>query len=65
MAEAIRRSAGVWQTDAPDGYIGIALYDRSGRRVMYLEVVEEEFSEDIIPPLEEWVRQHERIRLTT
>lgn len=60
-----KRSAGVWQTDAPAGYIGIVLYDRTDRLVMRIEVIEEEYSPDIIPPLEAWVRQHERIRLTT
>jgi hypothetical protein len=58
-----KRSPGVYQTDAPAGYIGIVLYDRTDRLVMRLEVVEEEFSLGIIEPLEEWARQHERIRI--
>lgn len=58
------RAPGVYQTDAPAGYIGIVLYDRTDRLVMRIEVVEEEFSEDIIQPLQAWVKQHERIRVT-
>lgn len=63
MSLLTKRGTGVWQTDAPAGYVGIVLYDRSQRLVMRIEVVEEEFSEEIIPPLEQWVRDHERIRL--
>lgn len=58
-----RPSPGVWRTDAPAGYVGIVLYDRTRRLVMRIEVAEDEFSPEIIEPLREWVRQHERVRI--
>lgn len=54
---------GVWQTHAPAGYIGIVLYDRTRRLVMRLEVLEEEYSPEIVEPLRQWARDHERVRI--
>ena len=57
------RGPGVWLTDAPAGYVGIVLYDRTKRLLMRIEVLESEYSPDIVEPLREWAKSHERMRL--
>jgi hypothetical protein len=60
---AAQRSAGVWLTDAPAGYVGIVIYDRCGHLQMRLEIAEAHYNDSIVEPLKEWSRQNERVRL--
>jgi len=52
--------AGVFSTNAPNGYIGLVIYDGSGL-AMRLEIRADRYSDAILPSLEEWVRE-ERAR---
>lgn len=62
-ATAGSRGPGVWETDAPDGYIGIVVYDSAERLLMRLEIHDDVYRPDILPPLEQWVRDQTRVRL--
>lgn len=64
-ASTRKRGAGVWLTDAPPGWVGIVVYDRTGRLRMHLEVDDEAFSDDIVEPLKAWAQRNERVRLAT
>lgn len=58
------RKPGVWETDAPAGYVGIVIYDLPGQLAMRIEVAERLYSPDMAQPLREWVMaHHQRPRL--
>lgn len=57
------RGPGVWETDAPAGYIGIVVYGTGERMLMRLEIHHDVYKPDIVRPLEQWARNHERLRL--
>lgn len=57
------QKAGVWETDAPVGYVGLAVFDSIGQMVLRIEVLKSEYSSALVPPLEEWLRDHDPSRL--
>jgi len=63
-AAATERS-GVWQVDAPDGYIAMAVYGSGGRRLLRLEIARDVYSPAWVTWLDRWAARWSfgRIRL--
>lgn len=47
--------SGVWEVDAPDGYVALAVYGSGGRRLVYLEIGRDVYSPAWVGWLERWV----------
>jgi hypothetical protein len=57
--ESAARRAGVWDADAPDGYVALVVYGLSGRRLLRIEIATEAYSPAWIGYLERWLRRAE------
>lgn len=55
--------SGVFDTDAPNGYVGLVVRDAQGQLLMRLEILETAYSPSILSPLEDWLRDHDPTRL--
>lgn len=54
---SIDSRAGTWETDAPDGYVGIVIYGADGGMLIKLDVLESAFSSELLELLESWARE--------
>lgn len=60
MAES--REPGVWETDAPAGYVGIVVYDARGL-AMRIEIRETQYRPEMAQPLRQWAMQLQQMQL--
>jgi len=49
--------AGVWDADAPDGYVALVVLNSAGQRILRLEVHADFYSTSWIHWLERWLRR--------
>jgi hypothetical protein len=49
--------AGVWQSDAPDGYTALVVVSSSGRRLIRIEVASDVYSPTWVQWLEKWLNR--------
>lgn len=52
---AATKRSGVWDADAPDGYVAIVAYE-NGHRILRLEVARELYVAGFAAELESWLR---------
>jgi hypothetical protein len=52
---------GVWDADAPDGYVALVAYGKNGRRLLRLEMAQDVYSQEWIATLETWLADHETV----
>ena len=57
MKEAADRQAGVFESDAPDGYIALVVTATNGRQLLRLEVAEDCYTHSWVKWLERWFRR--------
>lgn len=57
MMESADRRAGVFESDAPDGYVALIVMATNGRRLLRLEVAEDCYAVAWIKWLERWFRR--------
>jgi hypothetical protein len=49
--------AGVWDADAPDGYVALVVYGTNGRRLLRIEIAQDVYSPSWLLWLERWLRR--------
>lgn len=47
--------AGVWEADAPDGYVALVVYSSSGRRLARIEIASDTYAPSWVTWLERWL----------
>jgi hypothetical protein len=52
--------AGVFQAEAPDGYVALVVRNSKGRRLLRIEVANDVYSNAWIAWLERWLRKWDR-----
>jgi len=52
---------GVWDADAPDGYVALVAYGKNGRRLLRLEIAQDVYSTEWIDRLETWLDERDAI----
>lgn len=61
MAETVNERAalraGVWEADAPDGYVALVVYNSTGRRLLRVEIASDVYALAWVPWLERWLRR--------
>lgn len=50
------RTRGVWEADAPDGYVALVVHTAAGRRLLRIEIASDVYSDKWVPWLERWLR---------
>ena len=57
ITDSERRKVGVWQTDAPDGYYALVVYNSAGRRLLRVEISQDAYSHAWVTWLERWLHR--------
>ena len=66
IAAPLAHKAGVFQTDAAEGEIAYAIFNRAGKRIARVEIPLECFDMSVIDRLEDWLEEKDRpMRIVT
>jgi hypothetical protein len=55
--ERAAQRAGVWDADAPDGYVALAVFNSAGQRILRVEIHADFYSTTWVLWLERWLRR--------
>ena len=53
----VPRRSGVWDADAPDGYVALVVYGFDGRRLLRIEIASDMYSPAWVGWLERWLKR--------
>ena len=51
----------MWDADAPDGYVTLVAYGKSGRRLLRLEIARDVYTYDWVAELEAWLAERDTV----
>jgi hypothetical protein len=57
VSEHAAKRAGVWQSDAPDGYAALVVINSAGRRLIRIEIASDVYSPTWVQWLEKWLNR--------
>ena len=57
ITERQAQRAGVWETDAPDGYFALVVFSSGGRRLLRIEIARDAYSHAWVIWLERWLHR--------